>query len=200
MPVQSLARPITVATTRDERSAVDVIVRAFRSDPSARWLWADIDLYLAAFPLFVAAFGGRAFANGTAYAMEELTGAALWLPPGVAADEEALEAVLRRTIPERDQDAAFSLFEQMSLFHPGKPHWHLPLIGVDPRHQGQGLGSALLKPVLERCDREGALAYLEASSPQSVPLYQRHGFDVLGTIRVGDSPPTFPMLREPKAT
>jgi ribosomal protein S18 acetylase RimI-like enzyme len=125
-------------------------------------------------------------------------GAALWLPPGVAADEEAMEAVLRRTIPERDQDAAFAVFEQMALFHPGEPHWHLPLIGVDPLHQGRGLGSALLEPALERCDREGTLAYLEASSPRSVPLYQRHGFDVLGTIRVGDSPPVFPMLREPR--
>jgi predicted N-acetyltransferase YhbS len=72
------------------------------------------------------------------------------------------------------------------------------MIGVDPSKQGQGYGSALLKHALERCDGEGKLAYLEASSPKSIPLYQRHGFELIGTIQVGSSPPLFPMLRKPR--
>ena len=66
-----------------------------------------------------------------------------------------------------------------------EPHWYLPMIGVDPAKQGNGYGSALLKHALERCDGEGKLAYLESSSPKSVPLYQRHGFQLVGTIQVG---------------
>ena len=72
------------------------------------------------------------------------------------------------------------------------------MIGVDPAKQGNGYGSALLKHALERCDGEGKLAYLESSSPKSVPLYQRHGFELVDTIQVGSSPPLFPMLRKPR--
>ncbi|WP_373696803.1 GNAT family N-acetyltransferase [Microvirga yunnanensis] len=78
---------------------------------------------------------------------------------------------------------------------PDEPHWYLPLIGVNPAQQGKGYGSALLKHALRLCDEDGTLAYLESSNPKNIPLYQRHGFQVLGTIQVGNSPPITPMLR-----
>jgi predicted GNAT family N-acyltransferase len=104
--------------------------------------------------------------------------------------------LLQRTIPEEKQQEIFAFIEQMDNSHPSDPHWYLPMIGVDPAKQGNGYGSALLKHALERCDGEGKLAYLEASSSKSIPLYQRHGFELLGTIQVGSSPPLFPMLRK----
>ena len=69
------------------------------------------------------------------------------------------------------------------------------MIGVDPSRQGQGLGSALLKAGLQRCDEEGLPAYLESSSPKNVPLYERHGFEVIGLIKPGDHPGLIPMYR-----
>jgi ribosomal protein S18 acetylase RimI-like enzyme len=86
----------------------------------------------------------------------------------------------------------------MSSYHPGEPHWYLPLIGVDPLYQGGGVGSALLAYALAICDREKRLAYLESSNPKGVRLYQRHGFEVLGTIDVGEHPTVIPMLRKPR--
>jgi ribosomal protein S18 acetylase RimI-like enzyme len=61
--------------------------------------------------------------------------------------------------------------------------------------QGRGLGSALLKAGLARCDAEGAAAYLESSNPKNVPLYERHGFEVIGLVQPADFPPLIPMLR-----
>jgi GNAT superfamily N-acetyltransferase len=72
------------------------------------------------------------------------------------------------------------------------------MIGVVPDKQGNGYGSALLRHALERCDSDDKLAYLESSSDKNIPLYERHGFEVLGTIQVGSSPPLFPMLRRPR--
>jgi len=86
----------------------------------------------------------------------------------------------------------------MGSYHPTEPHWYLPFIGVDPARQGNGHGSALMEHALTRCDREQKLAYLESSNPRNIPLYQRHGFEVLGTIQVGSSPPLAPMLRRPR--
>jgi len=74
----------------------------------------------------------------------------------------------------------------MARVHPIEAHWYLPLVGVAPASQGQGLGSTLLGPILAACDVAGLSAYLEATSRRSVPLYSRHGFEPLGEIRVGD--------------
>jgi ribosomal protein S18 acetylase RimI-like enzyme len=198
MTLVSIGSPVRTATTVEEPHAVDILVRAFRTDPCARWVWPDPEQYRAAFPEFVRAFAGRAFEHESAFCVEGFLAAALWLPPGVEPDEDALAAVLERTIPEHDQAAAFALFDQMGRFHPGEPHWYLPLIGVDPIHQRKGYGSALMKYALARCDRERLPAYLESSNPENVSLYERHGFEVLGTIQVGSSPPVLPMLRAPR--
>jgi ribosomal protein S18 acetylase RimI-like enzyme len=92
------------------------------------------------------------------------------------------------------------LFEKMGSYHPTEPHWYLPLIGVEPTKQGRGCGSALLRHALERIDRDGGIAYLESTNPANIPLYRRHGFEVVGTIQVGDSPPLYPMVRRPQRT
>jgi GNAT superfamily N-acetyltransferase len=88
---------------------------------------------------------------------------------------------------------------QMAEFHPQEPHWYLPLIGVDTTKQGQGYGSALLVHALARCDEDGLPAYLEASSPRNKVLYARHGFEEIGVIQAGSSPPMWPMLRPARA-
>jgi GNAT superfamily N-acetyltransferase len=179
----------------EAEQAIATIVLAFGTDPAARWTYADPAQYLAHFPAIVRAFGGRAFAQGTACHVGGFAGAALWLPPGIGPDEEALLAIMRRSVPEERQAEVSAVFEQMGSYHPSGPHWYLPLIGVDPVHQGKGYGTALLRHALARCDREHAPAYLESSNPANIPLYLRHGFEVLGAIQVGSSPQIVPMLR-----
>jgi ribosomal protein S18 acetylase RimI-like enzyme len=127
-----------------------------------------------------------------------LNGAALWLPPGVHFDEDALAALFRHNLSKDKVENAFALFEQMGEYHPSEPHWYLPLIGVDPIFQARGYGSALMKHALQRCDDQKQAAYLESSNPRNLSLYIRHGFEITGTIRVADSPPLIPMLRKPR--
>ena len=188
---------IKSATTSDELLTIDLVVRAFSEDPVVRWIFPDLDIYESSFPELVRAFSGRAFENNSAYIVEGFFGAALWLAPNVHPDEPTAMDRLRLTVPESNQQDVFAVFEQMGGFHPDEPHWYLPLIGVDPEHQGQGHGSALMKHALIPCDRENKLAYLESSNPRNVPLYEKYGFEVLGTIQVGASPPIIPMLRKP---
>jgi ribosomal protein S18 acetylase RimI-like enzyme len=185
------------ATPSEEAATIAVVVLAFASDPVARWSWPDPGAYLEHFPAFVRAFGGRAFAEGAAHTVEGHAGAALWLPPGIGPDEEAMGGLLERTTPAHLQGDIFALLEQMGRFHPKEPHWYLPLIGVDPARQSRGLGSALMRHALALCDRDKRPAYLESTNPKNVPLYRRLGFELLGTIQAGSSPPLFPMLRKP---
>jgi GNAT superfamily N-acetyltransferase len=191
--------PIKTATASDQDQTIATIGLAFAADPMARWSYPDPHQYLRYFPELVRAFGGKAFEHGTADYVDGFTGAALWLPPDVHPPEDELIAIVKRTVAERNQEDIFSIFEQMGSYHPTGPHWYLPLIGVDPAQQGKGYGSALLEYALIRCDRENELAYLESSNPRNIPLYQRHGFELLGTIQVGSSPPVSPMLRRPRS-
>jgi ribosomal protein S18 acetylase RimI-like enzyme len=189
---------IRTATAADTEQCLAVLTLAFSSDPPCRWTWPDPQQYLDAFPRFAQAFGGAAIEHGTANYHEGFSGVAFWLPPGVAPDESALTRVFQDTVAASQRDALFSMFEQMDAFHPREAHWHLPLIGVDPAHQGKGVGAGLLRHVLNACDSQKVLAYLEATSVRNVLLYERHGFEALGRIQVTDSPPVVPMLRKPR--
>jgi ribosomal protein S18 acetylase RimI-like enzyme len=188
---------IRIANSSDEERCLAVLTLAFASDPPCRWAWYDPQQYLEAFPRFARAFGGGAIAQGTANYYEGFAGVAFWLPPRAVPDEAAVVKVIQDTVSNARQDAMFSMFEQMDGFHPREAHWHLPLIGVDLAHQGKGIGAALLRHVLSECDRQKLPAYLEATSPQNVRLYERNGFERLGNIQVVDAPPVVPMLRKP---
>ena len=189
---------IKKVTTAEQDTAVTAVVKAFSADPAARWMYPDSQQYWQHFQSFVRAFAGAAFEHCSVDLVDGYLAAALWLPPGIHPDEEAMEKLIRTTVPESDQANVFELFEQMDRFHPAESHWYLPMIGVDPAHQGKGYGSALLQHALARCDREDKLAYLESTSPSSLRLYQRHGFELIGTIQVGSSPRLFPMVRRPR--
>jgi ribosomal protein S18 acetylase RimI-like enzyme len=192
------AQTVTVMTPDEESAAVQTIVLAFAADPMARWTWPNAQQYLAAMPRLVRAFGGRAFARGTAYATASYAGAALWLPPGVEPDEDGLNDVMQSTMSESQLADGAAVFEQMAKYHPAEPHWYLPMIGVDPAYHGQGHGDALMAFALARCDRERVLAYLESSNPRNISLYRRHGFEPVGAIQAGSSPTLVPMLRRPR--
>ncbi|MFN2510993.1 MAG: GNAT family N-acetyltransferase [Pyrinomonadaceae bacterium] len=189
---------IKTANASDEAGVIGVLTLAFSSDPMARWSQPDPQQHLAHFPFIAKAFGGNAFAQQTAYFADGYAGAALWLPPGCGPDEETMIGWVERTAPDAIKGDLFGVFEEMAKYHPKEPHWYLPLIGVDPFQQGNGIGSALMKHALIPCDRDGTLAYLESSNPRNISLYERHNFKVIGEIQVGSSPTMRPMLREPQ--
>lgn len=189
---------IKTATPSDQDQIVSVLALAFSTDPGARWTYPDPCQYLSYFPEIIRAFGGRAFEHGTAYYVDGYLGAALWLPPNVQPREDDMTALMQRTVSESTLHDFRAVIEQSSHYRPAEPHWYLPLAGVDPKHQSNGCGEALMKHALTACDRDQKLAFLESTNPRNVPFYQRHGFEVLGTVQVGSSPTGFSMLRRPR--
>lgn len=193
------ARPeIIAAGSSDAARVIDVLMLAFAADPPNRWLFPEAHDYVRNFPKFVQGLGGSAFANGTAFMTSDCSGAILWLAPNVGPDKEALSRLIEEDVaPDKQADLAGAI-DEMGRYHPQEPHWYLPFIGVDPTRQGAGVGAALLRPILARCDEAGLPAYLESSNPRNRPLYQRHGFEILGEIKAGSCPPVTPMLRKPR--
>ena len=183
------------ASSPDYDRSIASLVAAFIADPFIRWMFPDSKQYFDNFPLVLKHFAGGAFEHSSAYRSDDFKAAALWLPPGVGPDEDALGAVMQEGVAAPLQEEVFAVLEQVGAGHPEEAHWYLPAIGVEPLSQGKGYGSALLARGLEVCDRHHAAAYLEATNPANIPLYQRFGFEVIGQIQAGSSPAITPMFR-----
>ena len=93
----------------DEQGIIDVIVLAFGADPGARRMFPEPTQYLRNCPKFVRAFGGQAFHHGTACHLAGFLGAALWLPPDVHPDEEALAALIEETVTDPVRKEVFAV-------------------------------------------------------------------------------------------
>ena len=180
-----------------ESALVATVTLAFSTDPVARWVYPKAADYFRWFPSFVRAFAGRAIEDESAIFTPDYSGAALWLKPNAHANEDALVALVKDSLPEVRHGEMFELFEKMGDGHPIEDHWYLPMIGVDTFRQNDGIGSGLMRTALERSDRDGLPAYLESSNPRNITLYLRCGFEEIGEIRVGNSPPLVRMLRQP---
>ena len=81
------------------------------------------------------------------------------------------------------------------------PHWYLQIIGVDPKYQRQGFSSRLVRPVLERIDRERMPCFLETNIGKNMAIYRRFGFEVVSEDKMpGTEVTSFAMLRKVQTT
>jgi GNAT superfamily N-acetyltransferase len=179
-------------------SAISVITLAFSATRSRAGPIPTPTSTTLYFPPFIRAFAGGAFEVGTAFLAGGFAGAALWLPPGVHPDEDAMNAIMQASIPEDRADLLGEFVAQQARDPPGLPSLVPTADRFDPVQQGRGVGSRLLQRSLAECDREGYPAYLESTSESSRKLYERHGFETVAEIRVEGSPPMWPMLRQPR--
>jgi ribosomal protein S18 acetylase RimI-like enzyme len=182
----------------EEQRALDVLVTAFTADPVIRWFYPDASCYLTYFPAFLRAFGGKAFTSHTVWRLGEFRAVALWFPPHVEPDGDAVVAEISQSVAPNLQADLLAVIEQMGAVHPTYPHWYLPWFGVDGAQQGKGLGSELMRNCLGFVDQDHLPAYLESPNPRNIPFYERHGFQVTGVSQAGACPPVYSMLRSPR--
>lgn len=182
-----------------------MFARAFADDPV--WMWmckARVRRFTRLAAPFFATETRQYLPSMSAWTVPGADAGALWAPPG-AWRVSPLD--LARWAPSAVRlfgvhlPRSLSALAVVDKIHPSEPHWYLALLGTDPDHQGTGLGSTVLRPVLERCDRDGFPAYLESSKEANLGFYARHGFEVTGQIEMGrdhNGPPMWTMWREPR--
>ena len=139
---------------------------------------------------------------GGCYTTDDHSGAAIWAPAGKPL-LTGLKGILTMfpVLPYVAHNfvTTVRMLNLVEGMHPHEPHWYLASLGTAVDRQGTGIGSALMRPVLEHCDADGLPCYLESSKERNVPFYRRHGFEVVEEVRLpADGPPIWAMWRDPQ--
>jgi ribosomal protein S18 acetylase RimI-like enzyme len=175
---------------------------AFMDDPVACWAAPPERLRWNCLRRFFGAYLAIRVPMDLVWNDSGLSGVAIWSPPGkgVTTAPEALRLTRGFAHPRlwpRGPLVGYGLLS-VEHHHPKAPdHLYLATLGVKPSEQRRGLGSALLAPALEMCDRDGLPAYLEASKETNIAFYGRHGFRVTREIKLPRGPTMYPMWRDP---
>jgi GNAT superfamily N-acetyltransferase len=193
-------RPVTAS---DVPAVVQMLVRAFADDPVSNFMFAgDRRRHRGLHSFFTSQLRRQYLPHGHVYTTDDLSGAALWGPPG--RERHGLQELVQLlpTAPfllSTHTIRALELMFQVESLHPTERHWYLFTIGTAPERQGHGVGSALLRTMLGHIDELGDPAYLESSKERNIPLYARFGFEVIDELpSKSGSPPIWRMWREPR--
>jgi GNAT superfamily N-acetyltransferase len=191
------------ATAADRRRSADVLAGAFSDDPVfLRMLPADVSRREDRLRRFFALELPRSVAEGGAWTTADGAGAAVWYPPGrwkPSLWRTVLQTPAMLRVLGKQASSAGQMLAAMQQHHPAAPHWYLMYLAAETGRTGSGIGTALLQPVLYRCDTDGLPAYLEATTQRNRALYRRHGFTDLPELVLPDGGPVlYPMWREPR--
>ena len=188
LPVEKLA----------EASAV--LARAFQDDPAWSWVLPNARRRATLLPwLFQTGFE---IADAEVWTIEgDIVGVARWLPPGqpnvhVGATLRALVATPLRVREATNRFFAYGrAVESFRARAMPEPHWYLAGIGVDPRSQGRGVGTALLAKGTDAADAAGLPCALLTNSERNLSFYRRRGFEVVLEGRTPEHGPRAWMMR-----
>jgi len=188
------------------KRAAEVLVRAFWNHPPLQYYFPNevererIAPYFFSLSLFNGIRYGEVHATS-----QDFEGIASWLP----SDNYPVTLWrLLRSVPMSDI-LGFGIYGGSRMKGLGQyidavhsrlapfKHWYLQAIGVDPKFQGRGYASKLLRSMLSRIDEEGLPCYLETLDEQNVSLYEHFGFKVIEESNIPETTLTnWAMLRE----
>lgn len=191
---------VRVARLDDIPQMARAQMRAFADDPLITWMLPTDDFERRATLLFDCMLRASMVHEST-YTTDDGVCTAAWAPPGKWAFTEEQLAVMAEPFAEAAGDRAdlgLGALLELAEVHASEPHWYLGGLGTHPDWQRRGVASAVLAPILHRCDVEGQPAYLETQKESNVPFYRRHGFEVMGTQQLSNGGPNvWLMWREP---
>jgi len=193
-------------TLKERDAGAAVLGRAFAEYELFRYYFPDETERRAAANTYASVSLSVCLKYGGVYASsEKIKGVAAWLPPGKSPFglRQVIRSVALPILVRFGRQGAGRMWTYGRFVddHHRRlvpfPHWYLEIIGVDPAYQGQGFSSRLLRPVLERIDRERMPCFLETNTGKNVTIYRRSGFEVVSEDRMpGTELTIFAMLRK----
>ena len=162
---------------------LDILADAFAEDPVMRWVTSKQSYPRYAFELTVPFCLG----HRNTYITTDGSGAASWLPAGVPLASPVSPAVIWKGLTEYGPGSllrGLATLIQSQRRHPKGDYFYLFAIGALRSARGRGIGSALIREGLARCDAEHMPAYLENTNETNIPFYRKHGFKVVDELKL----------------
>ena len=197
---------LLMLTRKDRDAGAAVLGRAFTEYELLQYYFQDeterhaVAVTFGFIALSVCLRYGEVYASSA-----KMEGVSAWLPPGKApfGGWQIIRSVPLSTLFRFGRQGASRIqaygryVDNLHRKLVPYPHWYLQIIGVDPKYQGQGFSSQLIRPMLERIDREHLPCFLETNIEKNVAIYQRFGFGVVSEDEIpGTELTSFAMLRK----
>ncbi len=184
---------VRIARPADRPVVARTVAAAFANDPA--WTFFFGDRYDQLADHFAGVLFDLRVGRGTVWVIDDLAAVAMWdspvgtRPMSVEAEQmrEAFGALAGATVSQRLSDYGRAL----SAVHPSTPYWYLAVLATSPDRQSQGLGTAVMAPVLERADRDGIDCCLDTSTVRNRDFYQRRGFIDVTSVQMAAGPSTW---------
>ena len=192
------------ARETDIASLSKMLAHAYVADPVSRWLIPGDEQWIRFARPYFAFLLRSALAEGVLFKNEDSSAAALWRrpnspgPSGPGRLGKALHGLRMLSLLRARSSRGVRLARLLEEAHPQEPHWFMQFVAVESTCRGRGLASSILRPMLERCDADGQVAYLESSNPGNTPIFQHLGFEVCGKIDLSPGPTILCMRRAPQ--
>ena len=175
----------------------EIMADAFSADPVGKWISPDPEYPIWCWSMVVPFL----VPHNEVYIAGDGLGAAMWVPPEAKLNIRPNLAMLWNLWRRLGIGSILRLSRLISMLEPHHPrdqHYYLFAIGVRPESRGRGIGSALLKHVLQQCDRRKVGAYLENSNSLNLAFYERYGFKLQSKIDLPrNGPSLWLMYRDP---
>jgi ribosomal protein S18 acetylase RimI-like enzyme len=188
------------------KSLSTMLVDAFYEDPFYRYLFPEESVrpVKTSFFMEILLWYGISYGRVTTV-NDSINGAAIWLPPSspMIRTRGMIRMGMLKAPLILGLDGFIKLIKTTHAWEElqkkeQKQHWYLMAVGVDPDHQGKGLGSRVLQPVLNEADRGNHPCYLETMTVKNVDFYERHGFGIVTEARIDGKIPYWTMRRNPR--
>ena len=199
--------PLRIGARQMIDPRIETLIASFYHDPLAQFFWPNEELrgkQLSAGLEFLLKLSSMILSSETAerkcVGVIGATRPGRYPPPFFHSMVALIRFILKllSLTPLREMGKMTSVYSQFDKIHPKQPHWYIAVLGVPPDQQGKGLGGKLLRPILQKADKESVIVYLECSNPNSLDFYRKYGFEVINEIvPVRGCPPIWGMVRKP---
>lgn len=117
---------------------------------------------------------------------EQLNGFAVWLPFGFTGSKTlpflfngGLKLILRSGLGIISRLLTYETYAMnLKKEFTDNYDWYLYNLSIKKEAQGKGIASKLMRPMLQFCDDEKMVAYLETNKDKNVSLYNHYGFEL----------------------
>jgi GNAT superfamily N-acetyltransferase len=176
-----------------KKKAAEVVAAAFFDYPMFTCYFPDPERRARILPWYLRNVLTCALHYGDVCTTPDISGVIFVLPPGhtrISLGEYVRNGFLLTPLVlglhdyVRSQECEKFVAETHEMVMDHRPHYYLWGLAVDPGQRRQGIGTALMKPLVDKADVEEEPIYLETHDEENVAYYQRMGFSLVHTDKI----------------